>query len=103
MGLLVDGSPMEWEEALNWLQHVRKNGIDQFLHIYDRVRGIEGDVLQWGDELEYGIFRLDRARKKANLSLRAAELLSKLEQKEAKHNQPGHEDGCQWVPEYGYS
>ncbi|CCI41029.1 unnamed protein product [Albugo candida] len=92
---------MEWEEALDWLQHVRTNGIDQFLHIYDRVKGIEGDVLQWGDELEYGIFRLDKATKKATLSLRAAELLSQLEQKEAKHNQPGHEDGCQWVPEYG--
>jgi glutamate--cysteine ligase catalytic subunit len=54
MGLLVVGSPLEWEEALEWLNHVRRNGILQFLETYHRVKDIRGDVLKWGDELEYG-------------------------------------------------
>ncbi|DBA00576.1 TPA: hypothetical protein N0F65_007705 [Lagenidium giganteum] len=102
MGLLVEGSPLDWDEALDWLDHVRKHGIQQFLHIYKRVKDIEGDELKWGDELEYGVFQMDEARKLPQLSLRGAEILAALREKELKY-QKSHqdEDGCAWVPEYG--
>ena len=43
MGLLeVGGSPLGWEDALEWLEHVRKHGIEQFINTYDRVKDIGG-------------------------------------------------------------
>lgn len=104
MGLLVEGSPLDWEDALAWLEHVHAHGIDQFLHIYRRVKDIEGDELKWGDELEYGVFKMDAARRAPMLSLRGAEILAELREKEAKSrlaHKGGCVDGCSWVPEYG--
>uniref|UniRef100_A0AAV1UUF1 Glutamate--cysteine ligase n=1 Tax=Peronospora matthiolae TaxID=2874970 RepID=A0AAV1UUF1_9STRA len=116
MGLLVEGSPLDWPDALEWLQHVRTQGIDQFLHTYNRVKDIEGDELKWGDELEYGVFQLDRYRKRARLALRGAEILQQLQAKEKTSKEHGDSagcsspagagaghfvDGCNWVPEYG--
>lgn len=105
MGLLVEGSPLDWEDAVAWLEHVRAHGIDQFLHIYRRVKDIEGDELKWGDELEYGVFRMDAARRAPLLSLRGAEILAELREKERRsrqaHGGSAVVDGCSWVPEYG--
>ncbi|KAL7689186.1 putative glutamate-cysteine ligase catalytic subunit [Plasmopara halstedii] len=113
MGLLVEGSPLDWPDALEWLQHVRTQGIDQFLHIYHRVKDIEGDELKWGDELEYGVFHMDKETKRVRLALRGADILHQLQIKEKKSEQHGREpgsptaavgpyvDGCNWVPEYG--
>lgn len=33
----------------------------QFLHVYERLKDIEQDELLWGDEIEYGIFKVGRA------------------------------------------
>ncbi|CAI5725753.1 unnamed protein product [Hyaloperonospora brassicae] len=120
MGLLVAGRPLDWSDALEWLQHVRTQGIDQFLHTYHRVKDIEGDELKWGDELEYGVFHVDRDRKRARLALRGAEILQQLQAKEKQSKEHGRPDGgsptavaaatvaaglcvdgCNWVPEYG--
>lgn len=102
MGLLVEGSPLDWEDALEYLEHVRANGIDQFLHIYHRVKDIQGDVLKWGDELEYGIFKLDHESRMPKLSLRGDEILKQLKQLEDKFDRPDNNiDACAWVPEYG--
>ncbi|GMF51082.1 unnamed protein product [Phytophthora fragariaefolia] len=114
MGLLVEGSPLDWPDALQWLQHVRAQGIDQFLHTYRRVKDIEGDELKWGDELEYGVFQMDAAAKRARLALRGAEILQQLQAKEKQSKEQGRDpaspsaagpqpcvDGCNWVPEYG--
>ncbi|CAH0516338.1 unnamed protein product [Peronospora belbahrii] len=113
MGLLVEGSPLDWSDALEWLQHVRTQGIDQFLHTYNRVKNIEGDELKWGDELEYGVFHMDQMTKRARLSLRSQEILKQLQDKENQAKEYGCNlsntlsftgsclDGCNWVPEYG--
>ncbi|OQR93434.1 glutamate-cysteine ligase catalytic subunit [Achlya hypogyna] len=102
MGLLVVGTPLRWEDALPWLHHVRRNGIQQFLETYHRVKDIRGDVLKWGDELEYGIFELDPETKTARLSLRGSEVLHELMDKEERFHRADHaEEECNWVPEYG--
>lgn len=102
MGLLVEGSPMDWDDALDWLAYVRRNGIDQFLHIYAGIKDIQGDELKWGDELEYGLFRLDAKHRAPKLSLRGAAVLAQLKEKEALFNGPSEDGrGCAWVPEYG--
>ena len=102
MGLLVAGTPLKWEDALEWLDFVRQHGIEQFLHTYDRVKDIREDVLKWGDETEYGIFQIDPLKKSVQLSLRGAEVLEVLSGKELLVGQDKNfNESCHWLPEYG--
>ncbi|KAI4896330.1 hypothetical protein NFI96_015778 [Prochilodus magdalenae] len=50
MGLLSQGSPLNWAETKKYADHVRKHGILQFLNIYNKVKDRQKDVLKWGDE-----------------------------------------------------
>lgn len=98
MGLLSEGSPLSWEETKALAQHVREHGIEQFINLYARLRDRQGDMLKWGDEVEYIIVRFDDERKAAQVSLRAREMLAVLNEKEAADPQ-----GVKslWRPEYG--
>jgi ribosomal protein S1 len=40
------------------------------------VKNLQGDELLWGDEIEYGVFKLDHKQKKVRLSLRAKEVIN---------------------------
>lgn len=51
MGLLYLGTPLSWDDAKNYADHVRYHGITQFLHIWDRLKDRHGDELLWGDEV----------------------------------------------------
>ena len=51
MGLLFLGTPLAWDEARQYADHVRTHGITQFLHIWDRLKDRYGDELLWGDEV----------------------------------------------------
>lgn len=51
MGLLSLGSPLSWSETKKHADHVREHGIIQFLHIYNRLKSRQNDVLKWGDEV----------------------------------------------------
>ena len=51
MGLLFLGTPLDWDEAKQYADHVRTHGITQFLHIWDRLKDRCGDELLWGDEV----------------------------------------------------
>jgi len=51
MGLLYLGTPLTWDEAKKYADHVRFHGITQFLHIWDRLKDRHGDELLWGDEV----------------------------------------------------
>lgn len=51
MGLLYLGTPLSWEEAKPYADHVRQHGITQFLHTWDAVKNRTGDELLWGDEV----------------------------------------------------
>lgn len=52
MGLLSLGSPLSWSETKQYADHVRKHGILQFLHIYNKLKDRENDCLKWGDEVQ---------------------------------------------------
>ncbi|KAH7925518.1 GCS-domain-containing protein [Leucogyrophana mollusca] len=78
MGLLYLGTPLTWEEAKKYADHVRYHGITQFLHTWDRVKDRYGDELLWGDEVEYMVVSFDNEEKNAKLSLRQTEILAKL-------------------------
>jgi glutamate--cysteine ligase catalytic subunit len=51
MGLLSKGTPLRWEEAKKYADHVRKHGIQQFLAIYRNLKDRQKDSLLWGDEV----------------------------------------------------
>lgn len=78
MGLLYLGTPLPWDEAKKYADHVRTHGITQFLHIWDRLKDRTGDELLWGDEIEYMVVAFDEQEKSAKLSLRQTEILAKL-------------------------
>jgi glutamate--cysteine ligase catalytic subunit len=80
MGLLYLGTPLTWDEAKQYADHVREHGITQFLHTWDRVKDRWGDELLWGDEVEYMVVTFDDEEKNAKLSLRQTEILAKLSQ-----------------------
>ena len=51
MGLLALGTPLAWDDAKQYANHVREHGITQFLHIWDKLKDRCGDELLWGDEV----------------------------------------------------
>lgn len=98
MGLLSEGNPLSWEETKRLANHVREHGVVQFINLYKRLRDRQGDVLKWGDEIEYLIVKVDDENKTAKVSLRAKDLLAQLNEKEL--NDPTGVK-CLWRPEYG--
>ena len=51
MGLLALGTPLPWDEAKEYANHVRSHGITQFLQIWNRYKDRRGFELLWGDEV----------------------------------------------------
>ncbi|KRT80151.1 hypothetical protein AMK59_7672 [Oryctes borbonicus] len=98
MGLLTEGSPLSWEETKKFANHVREHGVNQFINLYKRLRDRQGDVLKWGDEVEYVIVKFDSEKKQAKLSLRAKDILDELNEKE-RQDPTGVKS--LWRPEYG--
>ncbi len=58
MGLLSEGEPLSWPETHALAKHVRKHGVTQFISLYERLKDRKGDVLKWGDEVEYFIVKV---------------------------------------------
>ncbi|KAL1915696.1 uncharacterized protein VTP21DRAFT_6455 [Calcarisporiella thermophila] len=103
MGLLSLGTPLSWNKAKLFADHVRQHGIDQFLNNYQKVKDKSKDRLLWGDEVEYMVVHFDDESKNARLSLRVFEFLDEL-QKEENESQAGHNPTkllTAWRPEYG--
>ena len=55
MGLLSLGTPLPWNEAKQYADHVRKHGIEQFLHIYHSQKDRQKQSLLWGDEVSWRV------------------------------------------------
>ncbi|KAJ8734851.1 hypothetical protein PYW08_014101 [Mythimna loreyi] len=98
MGLLSEGSPLSWDETKSLAEHVRQHGIEQFINLYVKLQERTGDVLKWGDEVEYIIVKFDDENERATVSLRANELLPRLQEPELKDPQNVK---SLWRPEYG--
>lgn len=85
MGLLDAGTPMPWEEARQHAQHVRRNGIEQFINIYRLYEHETGTPMMWGDEIEYFVTLLDKDQRAARIPMRSPEILANLKQ-DQDHN-----------------
>jgi glutamate--cysteine ligase catalytic subunit len=112
MGFLEVGEPYSWEDSREVIEYIREHGVEQFLAMWGKVADIDHDELKWGDEIEYGIFVLNPAAGTVRCSLRGAEILKELQERELPAKQPSDSPlaaqrtssevgGCQWVPEYG--
>ncbi|KAJ3270551.1 hypothetical protein HK104_004897, partial [Borealophlyctis nickersoniae] len=101
MGLLSLGTPLPWDEAKQYADHVRKHGIIQFLNIWNRIKTRRKDHLLWGDEIEYIVVYYDEKEKQAKLSLRAHDALEKLQAAELDALARGVIPESSWKPEYG--
>jgi len=100
--VLTVGRPVKWEESLEFLEYVRSHGVIQFVKHYEKYKNIQKDLLFYGDEIEYGLFRLDSEARRASLSLRGAEVREMLEKREGEERRGVAEAGkCTWHPEYG--
>ncbi|VDO57165.1 unnamed protein product [Onchocerca flexuosa] len=64
MGLLTLGTPLSWNETVPYVDYIKEHGIAQFIALYHRLKGREGDQLKWGDEIEYTIVKFDDDAKK---------------------------------------
>ncbi|ODO00059.1 hypothetical protein I350_06683 [Cryptococcus amylolentus CBS 6273] len=51
MGLLIEGTPLSWDEIKPLAEHIRYHGITQFINIWDRTKGRICTEFLWGDEL----------------------------------------------------
>lgn len=91
MGLLSAGTPMQWQDARTHAAHVRRDGIVQFLAIYNRLKGRTRDNLLWGDEVEYCVVSFEGAA--PALALDAHAILEKL--------QKINDSDSSWNPEWG--
>ncbi len=80
MGLLVVGVPLEWASAHEFLEYVKKHGVQQFLNVLDTFKDRKNDGFLWGDEVEGQLMIVDKHTKTVRLSLRAPELLKQLQE-----------------------
>lgn len=100
MGLLSNGTPLPWEEAKKYSNHVKSNGIEQLLNIWRSVRERRKDCLLWGDEVEYLVVAFDDEKKEAKLFLRADESLKRLQEIENEAIAASKPLNMSWKPEY---
>ena len=82
MGLLDAGTPMAWEEARQHAEHVRRNGIEQFINIYRHYEHVANAPFLWGDEVEYFVAKLDAQQRSARLPVRSPAIIAALKQRQ---------------------
>ncbi|KAK0728657.1 glutamate-cysteine ligase [Lasiosphaeria miniovina] len=78
MGLLAQGTALDWPDAKKQSHLVRAWGIKQLLEIWNRAKGKERDAMLWGDEVEYLVVTYSKEDPKVLLSLRQADILEAL-------------------------
>jgi len=88
---------LPWTETEQLADHVRKHGVHQFIRLWKKLEKRTGDVLKWGDEVEYNLVKMDPDASKASLLLTAHPLLQVL-QKRQESGEIGLD--ATWHPEF---
>jgi glutamate--cysteine ligase catalytic subunit len=107
MGYLFSSDSLPWEDSLEVLKFVRDHGIEQFLNTFHAVKSVKGDLLRWGDEIEYGIVHVQgtptSSDRSVRASLRSAAIIEDLKRIEDHGQVHGlsESDRFMWMPEYG--
>ncbi|KAI8908561.1 glutamate-cysteine ligase-domain-containing protein [Gorgonomyces haynaldii] len=88
MGLLSLGTPLDWPDVPQYADKVRKNGIQQFLNQFHKLKARTRDQLLWGDEVEYCVIQFHD--NEAKLSLEAYQTLDLLQQRQDTESSSWH-------------
>lgn len=100
MGLLSLGTPFHWMESRNYSEHVRDNGIEQLLNMFEAAKDRSDDKFLWGDEIEYMLVKFDDREKTAKLSIDKDYILEDLGE-EGKSYSSAKDNDVLFHPEYG--
>ena len=57
MGLLSKGTPLSWEDTKKNAWIVHRDGILQFIALYNKFKDRKGYTLKWGDEVSQALGR----------------------------------------------
>ncbi|CAG2106922.1 unnamed protein product [Medioppia subpectinata] len=87
MGLLPAGEQLNFQDSQRHAEHIRRQGIKQFINIYNRNKDRIDRCFKWGDEMEYTIVRFDHNSNKVRLSLRSEELLNIMYEREEREGE----------------
>ncbi|KAL6928174.1 hypothetical protein ACO0SA_002906 [Hanseniaspora valbyensis] len=94
MGLLAVGTPLQWEDSLQYLEKVKYNGVTQLLKIMKESDKVKNKPFLWGDELEYILIDNKNNKLTVNNDDILIELNTELESECKKNDLVYH-------PEYG--
>lgn len=102
MGWLQEGTYLSWEETEQIGDTVKRRAAKQFVNYFTGLNGADrGFTLKFGDEMEYIIVKFDHRNLKARVSLKAYQLLERIDHRTNDENLLTE---CSiWMPEYaGY-
>ncbi|KAG0675712.1 hypothetical protein C6P40_001446 [Pichia californica] len=100
MGLLSLGTPLHWNDSKKYAEHVRSNGIIQFLNTYKISEYRDNDKFYWGDEIEYMMVLIDEESESLKLSIDHDFVLNNLSEDGIKY-QSALDNEVLFHPEYG--
>lgn len=98
MGLLTQGTPMYWSDIKQHANFIRKEGIKQFIRLYNKCKDRKDECLKWGDEVEFMLVRFDHVNRNVQLSLKARYILEIMDHREMEE---GASRKALWRPEFG--
>jgi len=107
MGFLEEATPLPWREARGLAEHIKANGIEQFLVILkDHSSRFDPD-LRWGEEVEYMLVEAEVDSNAGvggsgvRLLLMADGALKSLALRSKSYVESDPCAGCGWRPEFG--
>ena len=96
MGIQDEGRALSWTQTQAYSDIVRRKGIQQLIRMFRDGRQRSSDPFLFGDEVEYLLIRLDHSSSRAQVSLRASQLLEQLAEREKEEEAAvsGGDGGC---------
>ncbi|PIK50773.1 putative glutamate--cysteine ligase catalytic subunit isoform X2 [Apostichopus japonicus] len=94
-----EGTLLSWEDTQKYADHVRKQGVKQFIRIYHKVKDRSCETFKWGDETEHMLISLDHSERKAFLLLNSMDGIPLVQKSASKDPRFCGEYGSFWVTE----
>lgn len=98
MGLLNQGTPLDWTEISKSAKLIKREGIKQFIRLFNKCKNRRDERFKWGDEVEFMMVRFDHENRNVQLLLKAKQLLELMDRREEEE---GDSRKVHWSPELG--
>ncbi|CDK24546.1 unnamed protein product [Kuraishia capsulata CBS 1993] len=100
MGLLSLGTPLHWLESRNHCEHVRDNGLEQLIKMFEAASARSDDPFLWGDEIEYMLLKVNDKDHSIKLAIDEDDMLERLAEDGVSYRKAADND-VSFHPEYG--